>query len=186
MKINIRTLSEILFCICVLIIITLIGVNSWMNVSNPIVYQLSNTYMGEDLAIVPDTGTTGMVNLVCGKGTLIRLDDGSAITFPKIDPCNISVSASAVVEEELPAKVPEGYEFLDATTVNVLQEGKSLAMLPDNKKLSVSFADNASQLGTKSIISVIRWTESEWKNVSIDSRLKAVSSEIGVFVLVKH
>ncbi|GEM_PF-4878022 len=134
---------------------------------------------------VPVTGSSGPVNLACGSTTILEMDNGGMVSFPKIDPCDLVVTVKPASLEELPASLPEGVTFVDATTVTVVQNGAALEFLPANKKVTISFANNTDALGDR-FLSVLHWDEETgWKEVSFDSRLKAYSDVTGIFVLVK-
>ena len=176
---------EILFSLTVLAVIAVLSLANWNREGNPLVYQQINDNK-EEFAVVPVTGNTGFVNIACGTGTVLKLEDGSTVSVPKIDPCEMSISAGDVKESELPANLPSNFKFIDATTVNLIYKGESLPALPENKKLEVSFADNANLLTEEGFLSVLQWSQNRWKEVALDSRLKAISNELGIFVLVSH
>ncbi len=176
---------EVLFSVAVLVTVAVISIVNWSREETTIIYPLINDN-NEEFAIVPVTGNTGFVNLACGSGTVLKLEDGSTVSVPKLEPCEMSISAGDVKESELPANLPADYKFIDATSVNLIYKGESLPTLPENKKLEVSFVDNANLLTKEGFLSVLQWSQNRWKEVAIDSRLKAISNQLGVFVLVKR
>lgn len=140
-----------------------------------------------DQVVVPITGSSGTMSLSCGKTTIFEMANGGEVSFPKIDPCDLSVIIKPIDIAELPSSLPESAIFLDATTVTVVQDGVAIDTLPANKKVTISFANHAEDIDEHPMY-VMRWSEEEagWQDVAFDSRLTAYSNETGVFVLVKR
>ncbi len=140
-----------------------------------------------DQVVVPITGSSGTMSLSCGKKTIFELDNGGEVSFPKIDPCDLSVIIKPIAIDELPASLPKAVIFLDATTVTVVQDGVAIDTLPANKKVTISFANHAEDIDEHPMY-VMHWSEKDedWQEVAFDSRLTAFSNETGVFVLVKR
>ena len=140
-----------------------------------------------DQVVVPITGSSGTMSLSCGKTTIFEMDGGGKVSFPKIEPCDLSVIIKPIEMTELPSSLPEETVFIDATTVTVVQDGMAIDTLPENKKVSISFANHAQEIDEKPMY-VLHWSETgeDWQDVAFNSRLMAYSNETGVFVLVKR
>lgn len=140
-----------------------------------------------DQVVVPITGSSGTMSLSCGKTTIFEMDNGGTVSFPKIEPCDLSVIIKPIEVAELPSSLPEETVFLDATTVTVVQDGIAIDTLPANKKVTISFAKHAQEIDEKPMY-VLHWSDNgeDWQDVAFDSHLMAYSNETGVFVLVKR
>lgn len=163
-------------------ILVVVGIVFSTNVVNR--PQVSGT---TDQVIVPITGSSGTMSLSCGKTTIFKMDNGGEVSFPRIDPCDLSVIIKPISITELPAALPEDSIFVDATTVTVVQDGMAIDSLPKNKKVTISFSNHAEKIDEHPMY-VIHWVSNEegWQDVAFDSRMLAFSNETGVFVLVKR
>lgn len=140
----------------------------------------------QESVVIPITGGSNLVNLACDSSTVFKLSTGVQIAVPKIEPCEYSFGASVIGLQEIPAKLPDGMSFVDGISVTLINKGNSVELLPGNKKIKISFANDATQIGT-GFLKVYRWDPSYgWHEVSFDSRLIATSSTTGLFVLMKY
>jgi len=140
----------------------------------------------QESVVIPITGGANLVNLACDSSTEFKLSTGIQISVPKIEPCEYSFGASVIGIQEIPAKLPDGMSFVDGISITLINKDNSVDILPSNKKIKISFANDAKQIGT-GFLKVYRWDPSYgWHEVSFDSRLIASSSTTGLFILMKY
>jgi len=90
--------------------------------------------------------------------TTLTLPNGDLVNIS--DPVNGSPQISPLANADLPADLPEGFTYISAFTLDILQNGQAILVLTDGGSIQVSFtAPSAEQANT---YSVLYWDNGTW------------------------
>ena len=147
------------------------------------VYILSFAYFPEK--VIPITGGMPIYQVIERNSKMVLYtDEEVSIIIPKIDRDNLVIDVARIEYSQIPAQLPLNSTFITGYNIRMYDGSDSLTSIYDNKKLQIGFGVFSNYLGTNKFVNVLRYNDNgEWVKVSLDSRLRVTTSEIGLFVL---
>lgn len=145
------------------------------------IYLILNIYIPDK--IIPVTGMPIYQRIEVNTSMLLYTDEQVTILVPKTSRDNLTIQIKRIELKNLPIQLPDNKKFITAYDIKLFDGSNPIELFYDNKKLKMGFGVFANYLGTGNFISVLRYSDNNWVNISIDSRLKATTSKVGIFVL---
>jgi len=105
------------------------------------------------------------------------------VTFAGL--CGYAALLDKIQQSNLPGALPNGAQYVSSLEVTLMQNGKSVTLLPAGMSMTVSFKIPTGMEGQT--FAILRWDGSKWVEESVsvvNGFVKATTSNLGTFVLV--
>ncbi|MEI7989798.1 MAG: hypothetical protein WCI88_12240 [Chloroflexota bacterium] len=134
--------------------------------------------------IIPVTGN-GLMTVVNGMPNQFNMKDGDEVLVPSMDMRDLKISITTEKHKTMPSALPENVHFIDALTVNLVQNSSVVEKLPNKVELLVSFARDAMLFDMEETVAILHWNGQKWIEASCNL-LETKTSLPGLYVLVSR